>query len=194
MKSILISLFFMSLHLTLLVAQEAAPLSLDYKEPDAALMQDFNDGFEVIVKGNLKDKFYKLYIVRCHENKAERKELCSKVPCRADSVQCLFLSKPLSKDTIQLCCKYREEVNINLPALLIPQILMETYPSKTYFDTDCLPIMAFTTGTEKKFLIDGEYHSGLSFCDVRNSKTHPSEWYEKFNIKDYIYFELELSD
>lgn len=38
MKSILISLFFMSLHLTLLVAQEAAPLSLDYKEPDAALM------------------------------------------------------------------------------------------------------------------------------------------------------------
>lgn len=194
MKSILISLFFLSLHLTSLVAQEASSLSLDYKDPDAALMQGFNDGFEVTVKGNFKNKFYKLYIVRCHEGKMELKELCAKVLCEADSVRCLFLSKPLSKDTIQLCCKCRELININLPALPIPQILMETYPSETYCDTDCLPIMAFTTGVEKKFLIDGEYKSGLSFCDVRDSKIHPSEWHERFHIKSYIYFEFELSD
>ena len=32
----------------------------------------------------------------------------------------------------------------------------------------------------------------INFCEVRYSKTHPSEWYEKFSIKDYIYFELEF--
>ena len=47
------------------------------------------------------------------------------------------------------------------------------------------PIIAFSTGIPVE-----EY--GVNFCGLRDSGVHPKLWFEKFKIKNYVYFEIKF--
>ena len=69
---------------------------------------------------------------------------------------------------------------------------METYPAIKQTKEETIPLIAFTEGTPQIFEIAGRKLEGLDYCGVRDAKIHPSRWFEKFHIKDYVYFEIEF--
>ena len=150
-------------------------------------------GFDVIVGTSHKNLPYKLYMVRCTDGKTEKKALNEEIPCEMDSVQHFyFFAQAESADSVHIDCQHRVGTILHIPIVTKNCILMETLPAKTYTSADRIPLMAYTTGAEFKMDFNGQTVDAISFCEVRYSKTHPSEWYEKFNIQDYIYFELEF--
>ena len=70
-------------------------------------------------------------------------------------------------------------------------ILMETILDNT-LDQENTPIFAYTPGIPKDFNINGKIMKGEHYCDLRDSNTHPALWYEKFEIKNYIYYSIEF--
>lgn len=151
------------------------------------------EGFEVNVKGTVKDMPYKLFMVRCKNGQVERKELAKDIPCEMDSVaQFYFFAQPESKDTLHLGCSYRVGLDLHIPIMTKDHILMETLPVKAYTVKDRIPLITYTSGSAIKFTFNGQTVEGISYCNVRFSKIHPSEWYQKFGLKDYFYIELEF--
>ena len=150
-------------------------------------------GYKVTVRGTMKDMPYKLYLVKCKEGKIEKEELAKDVPCKMDSVGNFnFFAQPENKDTLHLSCTYRVGLDLHIPVSTEGHILMEVFPEKAYTINTPIPLIAYTAGEAVEFNINGQKMKGSSYCNVRFSKTHPSEWYQKFKIKDYFYFELEF--
>ena len=179
-----------------MVAQDT--ISVIYESPKDAFVQKLMDfqgifGFDVTVKTSQKGLPYKLCMVRCTNGKAERKVLNEELPCKMDSVSHFyFFAQAESADSVHIGCQYRVGTNLHIPIVTKNYILMETLPTKTYTVSDRIPLMAYTTGHRCEMNFNGQIVEAIDYCGVRYSKTHPSEWYEKFNIQDYIYFELEF--
>lgn len=68
--------------------------------------------------------------------------------------------------------------------------LLETYQENEAL-TD-IPFFAFTTGIAKRFNRGGNIFDGYDVCGLRDSKTHPSEWYKKYNIPHYVYYTIKI--
>lgn len=196
MKTLLCSWLLAFFCLPLMLAQDT--ISVSYKLPDDLFMYKLMEfqginGFDVVVKGNMKRMPYKVYMVRCKDGKAEEKLLNKDIPCEMDSVQHFyFFAQAESADTAHISITYRVTEDLHIPIATKNCILMETLPVKAYTVADRIPLIAYTTGHETKMEFNGQIFTAIDFCGVRFSKTHPSEWYEKFNIKDYIYFEIEF--
>lgn len=196
MKNFLCVLIFVSLCTVSMVAQDT--ISISYQSPKDVFMQKLMDfqgifGFDVIVRTSHKNLPYKLHMVRCTDGKTEKKALNEEIPCEMDSVQHFyFFAQAESTDSVHIDCQHRVGTILHIPIATKNCILMETLPVKTYTSADRIPLMAYTTGHRYEMNFNGQKVEAIDYCGVRYSKTHPSEWYEKFNIQDYIYFELEF--
>jgi len=149
--------------------------------------------FDVTLRGKLYGVPYKLYQVHVKNGKTERTEIVQKKTCVADSVQhVLFASIQEGKDTVRIVCKHqmKNDLRIAIPGRLC--ILMETYLPVESTTDDAIPLIAFTEGMTKAFEIDGRKLEGLDYCGIRDAKIHPNRWFEEFNIKNYVYFEIEF--
>ena len=69
---------------------------------------------------------------------------------------------------------------------------METYPAIKQTKEETIPLIAFTEGERGTWERNGFTLEGIDYCGVRDAKIHPSRWFEKFHIKDYVYFEIEF--
>lgn len=197
MKSYLFTWVLAFLCTTSIVAQDT--ISIRYEFPKDTFVYNLMrfqhiDALDVTVKGNLKNRAYKLYMIRNQEGKSERKELNAMFSCRMDSVEHFsFFARPETPDTAHIRCFYGSDVDLHLPIETKHCILMETLPTQSYTVTDRIPLIAYTSGEEKNITFNGETMQAIDYCAVRYSQTHPSEWFEKFKIKDYIYFEIEFT-
>ena len=111
-----------------------------------------------------------------------------------DNQHFLFASIYEKKDTVRIICKHQEKHDLRISVPVLRSILMETYPIIKQTKDETIPLIAFTEGTPKNFEINGIQMKGLDYCGVRDAKIHPSRWFEKFNIKDYAYFEIEFQE
>ena len=167
------------------------------KNDDPAVKECTNQepqyAFNVTLQGNIDGTPYKVYQVHVKEGKIERSEIELKKVCLADSIQdFLFASIMESEDSVRIICSHQEknEWKIAIPAYQC--ILMETYPAVKQTINESIPLIAFTEGAYRVFERNGAKLEGLDYCDVRNARLHPSQWFEKFNIKDYVYFEISF--
>ena len=53
--------------------------------------------------------------------------------------------------------------------------------------SNVFPIIAYSIGIP---LEDGT----INYCSLKSASVHPKLWVEKYNIKNYIYFEIEFID
>lgn len=193
MKKLLCMWMLVFFYITSIAAQDSISVSYEYSQ-DNFLRQLMNFqgiyGINVIVKGCPKETPYQLYMVRNTEGKTERKRIDPGFFSMRDSIQSLyFFAQAESADTLHINCS---SIDLHIPIATKNCILLETLPIKAYNIADTIPLIAYSTGKKMELELNGETVEAIDFCGVRYSNTHPSEWYNKFNIKDYLYFELEL--
>ena len=147
--------------------------------------------FDVKLKSTAPPQLYKLQMVRCTDGKTERTDMFGGMYNRLDSINSfLFFAQAESADTVHISCSGRMFIEQHIPIPTQGCILMETLPVRAYTPADTIPLIAYTTGHQKETVWHGQKGTYIDFCEVRFSKTHPSEWHEKFGIKDYLYFDL----
>ncbi len=180
--------------------KDSITISYQLLKNDSPMVKEYTSqepqyAFNVILQGNIKDTPYKLYQIHVKEGNVERTEIVQEKPCTADSIQHFFFASIMEgKENVRIICNHQEknELQITIPAY--QYILMETYPSIKQTKDEILPLIAFTKGKFNIFEIDGIKYEGLDYCGVRDAKIHPSQWFEKFNIKDYVYFEIDFQE
>ena len=180
------------------IAKDSIALSYDLLKNDDPRIKDCIEeepqyAFDVTLKGKINGTPYKLYQVHIKEGKAERTEIKQEKTCIADSIQhILFASIMESKESVRIICNHQAKNDIQVSVPTFRSILMETYPAIKQTKEETIPLIAFTEGTPQIFEIAGRKLEGLDYCGVRDAKIHPSRWFEKFHIKDYVYFEIDF--
>lgn len=171
-------------------------ISVSYETPQDSFVQGLMGfqgiyGFNVQVKTSQRVS-YILYMVRCTDGNIRREALNEIRPLEIDSLSHFqFFAQAQSADTAHIAIQSPIGVNFHIHMSTKDCILMETLPVRTYTTQDTIPLIAYTTGHKRTVTWNGQEGTFIDYCGIRFSKTHPSEWYKKFNIKDYIYFELE---
>ena len=180
------------------IAKDSITLSYDLLKNDDPKIKDCIEeepqyAFDVTLKGKINGTPYKLYQVHVKEGKAERTEIKQEKICTADSIQhFLFASIMESKESVRIICNHQTKNDWKITIPSYQCILTETYPAIKQTKEETIPLIAFTEGTHQIFEIAGRKLEGLDYCGVRDAKIHPSRWFEKFHIKDYVYFEIEF--
>lgn len=113
-----------------------------------------------------------------------------------------ILAKPLSDDQIRIMVR-SNAFSMGAEVIDLPvnphYTLMETYDGAQGEMTDGrepivypidaeVPLVAYTTGIEKK-MGDMKY---IDFCGLRDAHVHPRLWFEKFGIKNYVYYTVRF--
>lgn len=181
------------------IKAQDSTISISYQTSKDKFVQQLMDfqkiyGFDVVISGkSLKGKNYQLWMVRNQNGEEKRKKVDSEVQCIFnDTIQHFyFFAQSQINDSVKIACNHSvgEEETIYMPDSK-HCILMETIPSKVPDTSKSIPLIAYTNGYEQKLNYNGEELNGISYCAIRNARIHPSEWYKKFNLKNYIYFEL----
>jgi hypothetical protein len=113
----------------------------------------------------------------------------------SDTLEVVVISKVINSDSVRIAL-YGNSLNIRFDKeYSIPtqnNILMETYLDEKNKQGGTIPLIAFTRGINTKTVINGDTYSVIDFCGLRDSKVSPEFWAKKFEIPDYIYFELEF--
>jgi hypothetical protein len=113
----------------------------------------------------------------------------------SDTLEVIVISKIINSDSVRIAF-YGNSLNIrfdkeyNIPTQ--NNILMETYLDEKDKQNGKIPLIAFTRGINTKMVINEETYSAMDFCGLRDAKVSPELWAKKFEILDYIYFELEF--
>lgn len=102
-----------------------------------------------------------------------------------------FFAKAESPDTVRIS---GIGMNMYVPMETKDCILMETYSKNGYTTSDRIPLIAYTNGHKIKINVNNETREIVDYCEVRDAKIHPSEWNDKFDIKEYVYFEIVFSN
>ena len=180
------------------IAKDSITLGYDLLKNDDPIIKECIEeepqyAYDVTLKGKINGTPYKLYQVHVKEGKAERTEIKQEKTCIADSIQhFLFASIMESKESVRIICNHQAKNNRKLTIPPYHCILMETYPAIKQTKEETIPLIAFTEGERGTWERNGHILEGIDYCGVRDAKIHPSRWFEKFHIKDYVYFEIEF--
>lgn len=183
--------FFISLLFCLpSVFAQSDRVKLKYVEPpgDEVIMYHYG----VKLSGPFQNKYGTIRMVHCVKGETTVTVLNEKPFALTDTVQFLdFQAHPYKRDSVRISIlpAIADEIQLKMEDTL-HDILMETFSEKGYILTDTIPIMAFSTGVKYKTISEGKEVEGISLCNLRNARKHPSKWYELFDIQNYIYFEL----
>ncbi|GHT80550.1 hypothetical protein FACS189467_2960 [Bacteroidia bacterium] len=115
----------------------------------------------------------------------------------SDTLEVVVISKIISPDSVRIALygnylEIRSDKKYGIPTK--NNILMETYLADKDKQDKKIPLIAFTSGINKKIVINGETYEAIDFCGLRDAKVSPELWAKQFEIPNYIYFELEFID
>lgn len=189
MNKTLLFLLFLFLGISSVVGQSNR-VRLQYVEPPED--EDVSRFYGVKIHGQIQHKHCTLRMIHCVKGESTVTVLNETPFELQDTVQFFnFRANPYKHDSVRFTI---EPTSIPVVKLgmedTLHDILMETYPETEYTSADRIPIMAFTTGTKTKFMVEGKERDGIYFCGVRDARKHPSEWYKLFGIQNYVYFEI----
>lgn len=151
---------------------------------------------KTLVIGNITGKRYRLDLVHIADGKESHRVPMNDLVCESDTMIFFLTSRPVSADSVHIVL--RSPINKHC-ALGISGtdgcILMETIPEKELTTDEAIPVAAFCQGEPIEIpLPDGKIFRGYHYCSVRDGHIHPSKWYERFKLKDYVYFEIQFTD
>lgn len=55
-----------------------------------------------------------------------------------------------------------------------------------------IPVFAYARGIKKRMTFRGTETWAVDYCGLRDAKVHPSEWYKKFGITNYVYYTVRF--
>ncbi len=148
---------------------------------------DANMTTATICADSIDAKYYAVWMVHQKENESLR-TLLGYTAINPDSASTPIRITTMAKDSLNvLVCLGPNRKMVNIPTT--GYTLVGCDFEWTFNETDTIPLMAYTTGIPMKKKVGDKVYSGYYICGVRYSKVHPSEWKEKYNLPDYIYFE-----
>lgn len=142
-----------------------------------------------IYADSIDAKFYELWMVKNNKG-AETRSLFGFIPVQPDSTDICITVMAIDSLCAKVCVT---PVGSGSRKVMMPTyqcLLIECVNKTGYAVGDTIPLMAYSTGHFTKRSINGNVFDAMDVCGVRFSGIHPSKWYEKFNIKDFIYFEV----
>lgn len=134
-------------------------------------------------------KFYELWMVKDNEG-VETRSLFGFIPVQSDSTDiCITV---MAADSLSAKVYVTPAISVSKKVSMPTSqcLLIECVNKTGYAVGDTIPLMAYSTGHFTKRSINGTVFDAMDVCGVRFSGIHPSKWYEKFNIKNFIYFEV----
>lgn len=195
MKKITTFLLTLLLPLCYLSAQE---LKTEYRNQIDSTLSDFTKQYltmqgvqshRVTIKGDFNGKRARIVKVTCKKGVFTESQKLHEFQhlVMSDSVESLdFMAMPYGHDSLRIACFYPANYNQKLFEDTVQidnmKILMETKVS----DPGQTALMAYSTGLPMG--------AGTWFCGLRDSGVPPGQWYEKYEIDDYIYYYLKLED
>jgi len=133
-------------------------------------------------------------IYRCHRVlngvSTEIRRFPIPIPVKNDCVKFLFGARAVSPDSVVIALDGPVRSRGGERVATSGHILMETYPEQAFSVSDTIPIVAYTTGIPYKTTFSGQVAEGVDYCGLRDSRVHPQEWYGKYAIDDFIYYDI----
>ncbi len=117
-------------------------------------------------------------------------QLIPVLPITSDTIPDIIITTKSLGDSIKLIYSSRIITGRIYPKPDVNAILMETFTTDSNSTT--LPLFAITPGIKKRVNIAGKEMDGVDYCGLRYSNVPPELWYKTFDIKEYIYFTLNL--
>lgn len=154
-------------------------------------LMDFQDirYYQVFIKGDFSGKMCNLVMVHCRDG-----QLSYDSPVRfqeKDSIiQLTYFAQSIDRDTVKMSLKSKAIHSTSKQDIknCKSHILMETLTEEPLTTADTIPVIAYTTGLEQKFMFDGKPVIGIDYCGLRFAKVNPKEWPEKYGVKDFVYY------
>lgn len=163
------------------------PVQLHYEETESpASIQ------KIKLSGELQGLSYKIRMVHYRDGVVSYKILNEEPSVIKDTVLSIRIgAEPLHAHEVRFTIEGEKIVEERVEVEdVLHSILLETYPAVPYFSKDTIPLIGYTSGALYETMVDGELRQGGSYCDVRNAKLPPKEWYNVFDMKEYIWFDL----
>jgi len=174
-----------------------SPISLNYQsieDLDVIMIENLMDinSVNAELAGELTNKKAVLteYIVNGMEVSSSVLQIHT--PIKSDTIIIKAKASRISEENLKLYIVI-EDTYYDLRTISMvndQQILMET-ELVTELAHD-IPVFAYTTGVKKTVKFRGELHEAIDYCGLRDSKIHPSQWFEKFGITNYIYYTIDF--
>lgn len=180
------------------VALAKSPITVKFKEssdnPEFRSILGALDAYQVtstLYADSLDAKFYSLWMVTC-KGEENRRKLMGYYPIQPDSTVIMLTAFPKDSSNVVI---YADRINgaprhiVNIP----PQhrLLIGCEYNWEFGENDTIPLTGYSSGIHRKLnLGNGIVADGYDICGLRFSKEHPSHWKEKYNLSDYIYFEV----
>ena len=194
-------IFFLCLLITgsiLSYAQEGVQVTYLKAEPfqDAALRYQGISNFRIRITGRFSGKGPgKLTLYTCRNGAFSSEELRTYVPA-ADTLEFYLFAPRESEGDARLAVASSDSGDsmgfATLPDATSMHILMETYSGRELFVTDEIPLGAYTMGIVSEREYQGQKGMWIDYCGLRDAHVHPSQWYEKYGIDNYIYFTVQF--
>ncbi len=109
---------------------------------------------------------------------------------KSDSIRLILGARPIDSDSVFIALEGPVLFKSGIAVATDRCILMETYPAHPVSVNDTIPIMAYTTGIPQRMNLGGKTMEVTYYCGLRDACVHPLEWYEKYGIKDFIYYDV----
>ncbi len=198
MKNIAISLFCLFCCVFCSYAQNDT-LSLRYDSPDydntflknLMELQEINQKKVTVAGSDMKNKNF---VLRSHHVIAGSDSISQMVPFPlpmiGDSSAIYFGVRPVNVDSIYVVIDGPFSTRFGIRVNTENHILMETYGSLPFSVADTIPLIAYSTGIVKELSYKGQVVKNINYCQLRDARLHPSKWYEKYGIDDFIYYDI----
>lgn len=176
------------------ISAQSSKVEVSYSLCEDDMMRELMDFqgiryYQVFIKGDFSGKMCNLVMVHCTDG-----QLSYDKPIRfqeKDSViKLTYFAQSIDNDTTKISLKSKVMNSTRKYGIKNGgnHILMETFPAVPLTIADTIPVIAYTTGLEQKFMLDGKAVTSIDYCGLRYANVDPKEWTEKYGIKDFVYY------
>lgn len=179
-------------------------LSIRYSSPhyDNPFLKNFSELMEVSqLRVTLSGKPFegrKFFSIGCHRVVNGVDSIVDRTPSvagvRGDSLTIMFGARPIDSDSVYVVINGPFWVKGGRRVSTANHVLMQTYPEAGVSVADTIPVIAYTTGILHKVKHGDAVYDAVDYCGLRDSRTHPREWYAKYGIEDFIYYDVVIDE
>lgn len=140
----------------------------------------------------------KLFSIGCHRVVNGVDSILDRTPSiagvRGDSLTVLFGARPIGPDSVYVVIDGPFMAKGGRRVSTANHVLMETYPEAVVSVADTIPVIAYVAGIPHKVKHGDAVYEAVDYCGLRDSRTHPREWYAKYGIEDFIYYDVVIDE
>lgn len=166
----------------------------DYADPFLKNLCELQNVSQLGVTLSGKSLSGRKFIYRCHRVLDGSPSIVVQTPravtAESDSIRLIVGTRPINSDSVFIALDGPVLFNSGIAVATDRRILMETYSAHPVTVNDTIPVMAYTTGIPRRMNFDGKTVDVTHYCGLRDARVHPLEWYEKYGIKDFIYYDV----